>query len=157
MKLKTTLQHELADFRQSGRLGGLGGDDALRTALAAHTFDLPSNSEFVVEQANALQLLVKLCETIQAELAAKPASVRYFDHSQYVGGEPDFVFGASCLTKSRWKTDRPQLHRENQRFQKGGADAVSRPTASKSRNGAAHSAIGEWALAFEVFGDALAI
>lgn len=149
MKLKTTLQHELADFRQRGRLaliGGLGGDDALRTALAAHAFDLPSDSEFVVQQVNALQVLVQLREAIRAEFAAKLASVRCFDHVQSVGGKPDFVFGASCLTKSRRKTGRPQLHRENQRFQKGGADAVSRPTASKSRNWAAHSASvnGRW-------------
>lgn len=149
MKLKTTLQHELADFCQAGRLAmisGLGGDDALRSAFAANAFDLPSDGEFVVQQANALQVLVQRRKAIRAEFASKLASVRCFDHAQFVGRKPDFVLGASCLTKSRWKTGRLQVHRENQRFQKGGAEVVSRPTASNSRNWATHSASvkGRW-------------
>lgn len=149
MKLKTTLQHKLADIRQSGWLaviGGLGGDDALRTTLAAHALDLPSDGEFFVQQANALQVFVQSREAVRAEFSPKLASVRGLNHAQFVGRKPDFVLGASCLTKSRWKTGRLQFHRENQRFQKGSTEAVSRPTASNSRNWAAHSASvkGRW-------------
>lgn len=149
MKLKTTLQHELANLRQSGRLaviGRLGGDDSLRTALAAHALGLPSDGEFVVQQTNALQILLQRRKAIRAEFSPKLASVRCFDHAQFVGGKPDFVLRASRLPKSRWKVCRLQLHRENQRFQNGSAEAVSRPAASNSRSWAVHSASvkGRW-------------
>ena len=149
MKLKTTLQHELADFRQRWRLavkGRLGGDDASRAAFSAHAFDLPSNGKFVVQQPDAFQILIQRSKAVRTEFPTKLTSVRCFDDAQSVGGKPDFVLGASCLTKSRWKTGWLQFHRENQRFQNGSAEAVSRPTASKSRNWAAHSASvkGRW-------------
>lgn len=131
-------------------VGGLEVNDALRTALAAGTFDLLSDGKLDIQQVDTLQILVERRETIRAALPPKLASVRCFDHTQFVIRKPYFMLGAARLAETSRKSGRLQFHRENQRFQKGSAEAVSRPTASNSRSCSAHSASvkGRWLLRY---------
>ncbi len=153
MKHKSTIQHEVADFRQSRRLAevcGLGSDDAQRPVFSAAALHLPPYAENFIQKTDAFQILLQACKTFWSILAAEFTCVSRLDDTQAILRQPYFMFRTPCLAEARWKRGLSQFRRHDQRFQNGNAEAVSRPADSNTRSCAIQFSrvIGRWFLRY---------
>ncbi len=141
MKHKSTTSHELMNFlqgRRTARESRLGSDDAQRLPRSIDSVDLPVERELLIDESDAFQILLLRGKTIRAELSPKLTSMSGLGDTHASLRQPYFMLRAPCLSKAMGKYSLLQLLRHN-RFQRGNAEAVSRPTDSNTRICAIHS------------------
>jgi hypothetical protein len=148
MKYKTTICHELKDFRPGRRPASenrLRGDDAHRLSSSATSFHLPVDGKLLIDEFDPLQILVLSGKTCGSKLTPEFSSMRGFDDTNATLGKPYFVLGAASLAKALRQFNLFQNLRHS-RFQNGSAEAVSRPADSNTWICASQSAelIGFW-------------